>query len=90
MAYAINIADLTRALQMPEHVALSLVLKQYLDDDASRVVECEPGKIAGVGALFTCSDEQVKALIGLIRTQLKRHELRIYHSRTWRGGWKRV
>ena len=90
MAYAINIADLTGALQMPEHMALAMVLRQHLDDDVSRVVECEQGKIAGVGALFTCPDEQAAALIQLVRARLKRYELRIYHSRTGKGEWKRV
>lgn len=87
--YAINIADLTELQHHPEHAALSIVLKQHIDLDPDHVVECERRKAAGMGygAPFTCPDDQAEALIQLIRTRLKRYQLRIYRQDS---GWKRV
>jgi hypothetical protein len=88
--YAINIADLTGHKQhSPQHVALLLVLQQHINLDAEPI-ECERGKAVGMGhaAPFTCSDEQVEALVKLIRTRLKKYELRIYSDAS--GSWKRV
>jgi len=87
--YAINIADLTELQRHPEHAALVLVLKQHIDADPEKAVECEYGKIAGIGygAPFTCPDSQVEALVQIVRRKLKNFQLRIYRKGK---GWKRV
>ena len=89
--YAINIADWTGVQAVhPEHAALLIMVRQHVDVDPGHVVDCEKGKLAGCGMLLTCPDEQAEATVKLIRTRLKRWQLRAYHSATGKGGWKRI
>ena len=84
MAYAANIADLTK---YKDNLAVMMILQPEL---SKTIVDCEPGRIDGGGALFVTSDEQAGALIEVLRKRIAKHELRFYHSKTGKGGWERV
>ena len=90
MTYAINIADLTGHKQnSPQHSALLMVLMEHVNLDAEPI-ECERDKAVGMGHAvpLTCPDEQAQAIVKVVRTRLKKWELRIYSNAS--GSWKRV
>ena len=85
MKYAINLADLTAWQQhRPNHPMLFLVrdkLGEGVDIDA---------KVDGVAVVLACPEEQAQVITELLRKNLKRHELRMYRSKTGNGGWKAI
>jgi hypothetical protein len=89
MAYAINIADLTK--YRDDYVLMTVLLGPVLNRDPERIVWVGGAeRVDEIGVRLECDEERAVAIVEIIRMRLKRYELRIYHSRTGKGGWKRV
>jgi hypothetical protein len=85
MNYAINIADLTR---FKDDLALSFLLGPVLDREQPIYINSR--RWDEVGARLDGDEERIQAVVALLRLKFKKHELRIYRSRTGHGGWKRI
>ena len=85
MYYAINVADLTAH---KDDFILQMLVGNYAD--RHNTVEAEPGQFAGVAVPLTCGDEQAAAIARVIRKHYKKHQLRVYESKTGKGGWRRI
>ena len=85
--YALSLCDWLEMQRHPEHAALSMVLQAMIDPQQQ--VDCEPRKAVGMGTgiVFSCADERVEAIVKLIRTRLKKYQLRIYRKN--RSRWQR-
>lgn len=84
--YAVNLADL---LSMKDDIGIILLLRPVIND-AKSLVRCEDDdRIDGTGAVLACDDERGSAIVSVIRLRYKRHEFRMYYSKTGEG-WKRV
>ena len=94
MRYAVNVADLT-VLAQAQHPVLEWMLRPILTRETQM---CETKRVDSIAALVS-SDvpiEQWDAMFQIIRDGLgqwqglRKHELRIYQSKTGNGGWKRI
>lgn len=88
MHYAVNIADLTHATK--HDPILAMLIEPHIDRE--QIVEADRGKVAGMGyaVVLTCPEEQVRAIVEVVRKRRKRHEFRFYVSATGTGGWSRI
>jgi hypothetical protein len=84
--FAINIADLANT-KAGNDFCMALLLNPVLNRDTP--VKTERDRFDGMGALLNCDDEQGQAIVDIVRKHYRRHEVRIYHSKTGKG-WKRV
>jgi hypothetical protein len=80
--YAVNIADLTKA-PLVGHWLVGPVIP------SKRIVQAEKDRLDGAAVVLECSAERAEAIVRLIQTKYRRHQLRCYVSKTGRG-WKRV
>ena len=98
MYYAVNIIDLAY-WQEKEPIPINLMLLNKLDK--SYQIDCEPNRIDGMALmgkteLEGVTEEMWQATIEVIRNGMGRlqgipkSQLRIYQSKTGKGGWKRV
>jgi len=83
--YAINLASLHAHC---DTLALKMLVGPVLGDEP-KTVECERGKMDGMGIVLDCDDERAEAIIYVIRKKYKRNELRCYHSTTG-NSWNRI
>ena len=85
MKYAINLADLTAwQKHKPCHPMLFLV-RPHIGEPVDINTNVD-----GAAVVLACPEEQAAAIVELLRKNLKRHELRMYRSKTGDGGWKAV
>jgi hypothetical protein len=80
--YAVEVADLTNYRFVGQFV-LALIV------GSRQIVDAEPGRLDGGAVLLDYDEEQAVALMQIIRTRLKKHELHIYHGNSGKG-WRRV
>lgn len=97
MRWAINIGDLANYQRDPEYqIMVDYMLLPVLDRDCK--VDCEVGRFDGMalGVKNHVTSERMKAIIKIVRNGLgerkgiHKNHLRIYQSKTGKGGWKRV
>ncbi len=94
MKYAMNVADLI-TLKQDYPIICDFMVAPVLTRET---VDVEHGRVDGVGVLVqdTVSAEQWDAIVAMLRDGLgafpgyPRNLLRIYQSKTGRGGWKRI
>ncbi len=94
MKYAMNVADLT-TLKQDYPIICDFMVAPVLTRET---VEVERGRVDGVAVLVqdTIPTEQWEAIVAVLRNGLgafpgyPRNLLRIYQSKTGRGGWKRI
>lgn len=86
MPYAVNIADFTG---QRDDWGLGLLLAPVIDERA-QTVEINSKRFDAVGARLICDEERAEAITKLVRHRYKRHQLRLYYSKTGKGGWKRI
>ena len=79
--YAVNVADLTKHRFVAQWILAPVVLGRV-------VVDVEPGRFDGAGILLECDEERAQAIVDVIRTKLKKHQLRCCKKE--KGSWKRV
>ena len=79
--YAVNVADLTKHRFVAQWILAPVV-------PGRSVVDVEPGRFDGAGILLECDEERAQAIVDVIRTKLKKHQLRCYKKEG--GSWKRV
>jgi len=95
MFIAINLADLTHYIG-PDTGLLSplKLLLQPVTTDCT--VRCEGNRFDGVAILVDTNPERWDAIYEIIRNgcgnlkPIPKYKLRIYQSKTGRGGWKRI
>jgi hypothetical protein len=87
MPYAVNLGDL---MSFKDDMALAILLSPVIDRDPDSIVDCESGRFDGMAARLTCDGDRAEAIVSIIRQRLKKFELRLYHSNTGNGSWKRV
>ena len=99
MKYAVNICDLLKYSKLdalPEGPLL--LLQPILERDSDKVLNCEGERWDGAATPVkeSCPAERWEAIYHIIRNGtgnqpgIAKHELRIYESKTGKGGWKRV
>ena len=84
MRYAVNLADLMvyKDPMNPVRLLLEPVL-------TIETVVVASDKVDGVALLLYSSDpERVIAILQILRMKLKPYQLRLYQSKTGKGGWK--
>ena len=83
MAYAVNIADLTK-----DGILASCLIAPHVQ--RRHVVKAEgPRVLDGDALVLECGDAQAKAIIAVIRMKWSRNLLRAY-TRGAKDGWRRV
>lgn len=97
--YAFNVADIHKYHADPEYgIMVQCLIKPVLDvDPTANLVECEKA-LDGMGVMVRedVSEERMQALLELVRNGaghragIHKNLLRIYYSKTGKGGWKRV
>ncbi len=87
MAYAINLVDLTT--HGKGDFGLMLLLAPVLTNTVVETNEAEVDH--GSALLFNCDDERGAAICKIIKRQYPRSKnyMRLYHSKSGKGGWKR-
>jgi len=91
MPYAANIVDLVARERNPKDAIPLGLLKVVLDLEPEHAIECERGKVAGLGhgAPFLCADERAAAIIQVVRMVYpKKYQWRFYEKT--KRGWKRI
>ena len=89
--YAANIVDLVAHESNPKDAIPLTLLKTVLDLDPGHTIECERGKVAGLGhgVPFLCNDERAAAIIQVVRMVYpKKYQWRFYEKT--KSGWKRI
>lgn len=90
MKYAINLADLTAYVQEAEkgYSPVMAMIGPVLDKHYVSV-----GKNLDDNAvLLNCDEERAEAITQVVRDiwKIPKHKLRMYGSRTGKGGWKKI
>lgn len=88
MTYAVSVCDL---LTLSRHDAI-LHMAIAPHGDRGRVIEAEPGKVAGIGsaAVLAYPEEQAAAIVAVAWKKYEQHQCRFYRSASGNGAWKRV
>ena len=84
MRYAVNLGDLMgyKDPMCPVQLLLGPVLTK-------EAIEVASDKVDGVALLLDDSDpERLDAILRLLRMKCKPYQLRLYQSKTGKGGWK--
>jgi len=84
--YASNISD------MAEHhddLGVQIMIGNVVHNN-NRIVNAERDNFDGAAIVWSCDDERGAAIVDILRKKFKKHELRMYHSKTGNGSWKRV
>lgn len=99
MKYAVNIADLM-SFRKPDALPEGplLLLQPVLERDPDKVVNAEHNKWDGMASPVKedCPPERWDAIYQIIRHGINghpgipKHKLRIYQSKTGKGGWERI
>ena len=84
MSYAVHLFDLQ---VWREHLPVMALLGPVLSD---RTVTVSTRDIAGEAIVLNCDDERGEAIVAVLRLRVPRDRLRMYHSRTGKGGWRAV
>lgn len=85
MYYAMNVADAATFVQQEPAIFAMLVAPRL----TKQIVDAEPGRFDGMATLFT-DEPGTEAFIKVLRIRKSKSALRIYRSKTGRGGWERV
>ena len=91
MPYAASLVDLMAHKKNPKDKIPLMLLESVLDLDPKHVIECERGKVVGLGhgAPFLCDDERAAAVIQIVRMVYpKKYQWRFYEKT--KSGWKRI
>ena len=97
MRYAVNIADLL--IYDPPNlntlpVGPLLLLQPVLESDRDKVIMAEYQRWDGMAVLISedCTQERWDAIYEVVRKQMNipKYKLRIYKSKTGKGGWERI
>ena len=97
MRYAVNIADLLiyappNANTLP--IGPLLLLQPVLEHEPDKVIMAEYSRLDGMASLIKedCTQERWTAIYEVIRKQMNipKHKLRIYKSKSGKGGWERI
>lgn len=83
MKYAVNVADLTKDLILARFAFAPVINNQA-------IVQAEKGRVDGGAVLMDCDSQRAESLLWLVRRKYHKNLLRIYRSKTGRGGWKRI
>ena len=88
MKYAVQLTDVAvRAYNSRTIDPVLLLLRPVLTDTVVKVTSA--GVLDNTGILLDDSDpERLDAIVRLLRYKLKQRDLRLYQSKTGRGGWK--
>ena len=82
--YAVNLGDLI--IYKDPMNPIRILLGPVLTDEA---IEVAPDKVDGVALLLDDSDpERLDAILQLLRLKVPQRGLRLYQSKTGKGGWK--
>jgi len=87
MHYAVNIADLTNT-PVGSDICMTMLLTPVLD--RSPIWVAGRKRLDEVAMGLDCDEERAKAIADVIRLHYKKHQVRVYYSRTGKGGWKRI
>jgi len=79
---AVNIGDLTRDPLLAQ-LAIAPVIPNRRIVDAEKLPD-------GAAIVLECPDDRAEAILWLIRRKYPKHLIRVYRSKTGKGGWKRV
>lgn len=85
--HAVNLADLTKA-GVRSDIGVTLLLVPVVDKMV--MVTINKKRVDEIGIPLTCGDERSTAIVEIIRKKYPKHFLRMYHSKTGKGSWKRV
>ncbi len=94
MKYAVNLGDLTTFTRPDDILNPYMMLLQPVL--TREIVNCEREHFDGMAVLVDATEERFEAILKIIREGLgkikavPKHKLRIYVSKTGKGGWKRV
>lgn len=84
MKYAVNVADFfAQDDQFHAKFLIAAVIPNQLQ------VDCEPGRMDGIGVLLECDEKRAAAITEVVRQRYSKNECRIYTSKTGKS-WKRV
>jgi hypothetical protein len=83
--HRVNLADW---MTHKDDFGLMLLLGPVVDRDD--VIMCEEDRADSMAIPLNCDQERSNAIVQFIRKRYKRHELRIYHSASGDGSWRRV
>lgn len=99
MRYAFNVADLHTYVNDHEYkIMVQCMIYPVLDRDPGSTFFVDARRIDENGILVKedITEERMGAIVQLVREGLgqrkglAKHQLRIYQSKTGRGGWKRI
>ena len=84
--WAICLADITNTA-VGDDPGIQLLIKPLLTD---LVIEAVPNRFDGIAVLLDCDESRGAAIHQLIRKKYPKYRLRMYRSKTGKGGWKSV
>ena len=87
MPYAINLADITNTPAGRDFV-LAMLLDPVLD--RSCAIQIDSSRFDEMGVRLDCDEGRAEAIVDTIRIKYRKSQVRMYHSKTGNGSWKRV
>jgi len=82
-AFAVNLFD---CMYHEREVPTGLLIRPHL---TGQYVEAE-ATLDGIAGILDCPEEQIRAIIHVIRRKYPKNKWRFYESKTGKGGWKRI
>lgn len=98
MKYAINLIDLAALNETAEYKILVQCLLMPLFDKEPQTVNCNKSRVDEEAILVSddIGDDRMAAVVQLVRQGtgvrkgIHKNKLRLYQSKTGKGGWKRI